>query len=236
MIGISTYCLIGEPLESALDRIVALTDRVEIMDEGLHFLKDPFVLENYSAHFSLHAPFHGTNIESVFEPIRKASVGVTIECFAVASEAGAPVVIHPGYFAWESERERAGRQFKKSLDELSAAAREYSVEFSFENMGDMHFFNLQTPADLAIAPGVPFTLDVGHAHINKCLAGFLKTPFSHMHLHDNDGRRDSHGPVGSGTIDFSPVIAAMKERNATAVIEVGTFGGAQESLRILEKL
>ena len=236
MIGISTYCLIEEPLSEALDRLSAHTGLIEVMDEGLHYISSPELFGSYSADFSIHAPFHGLNIASVFEPIRTASVRVITGCFAVAAEIGAPVVLHPGYFAWENERELADRQFKKSLDELNAAAREFSVTFSFENMGGMNFFNLRTPDDLAIIGDSGFTLDVGHANLNRCLPGFLATPFSHLHLHDNNGKQDSHSAVGEGNIDFRPVISAMKQKNATAVIEVKSFDGAVESLRTLEAL
>jgi sugar phosphate isomerase/epimerase len=236
MIGISTFCLIEEPLHMALDRLSTLTDRIEVMDEGLHFVTRPDIFASYSTTFTFHAPFHGMNISSVFEPVRKASVEVLTGCFAVAAEIGAPVVIHPGYFAWKNEHEPADRQFKKSLAELDTASRELSVTFSFENMGSMNFFNLRTPADLAGIGGSSLTLDVGHAHINRCLPDFLAAPFCHMHLHDNNGKQDSHSAVGEGTIDFRPVIAAMKQKNATAVIEVSTFEGAVRSLRALEGL
>ncbi|MGB8220333.1 MAG: sugar phosphate isomerase/epimerase family protein [Methanoregula sp.] len=236
MIGISTYCLIEEPLSDALDRLSGLTDRIEVMDEGLHFAESPEIFGSYSADFTIHAPFHGLNIACVFEPIRTASIGVITDCFAVAAEIGAPVVLHPGYFAWENERELADRQFRKSLAELTAAAREFSVEFSFENMGSMNFFNLRTPDDLAIIGDSKFTLDVGHANLNGCLPGFLKTLFSHMHLHDNTGKQDSHSTVGEGNIDFHQVISAMKRKNATAIIEVKSFDGAVKSLRALEAL
>ncbi len=86
-------------------------------------------------------------------------------------------------------------------------------------MGDMHFFNLQTPGDLDLIEGCDFALDTGHAHVNNCLLGFLQVGFSHMHIHDNDGRRDSHSPVDKGNIDFIPVMAAMKRNHATVVMK-----------------
>lgn len=61
-------------------------------------------------------------------------------------------------------------------------ARTYSVR-------DMHFFNLRTPDDLALIKGCGFALDTGHAHINHCLPGFLQAGFSHMHIHDNNGKK-----------------------------------------------
>lgn len=236
MPGISSYCLLDMPLPQALDRLSRITDLIEVVDEGPHFIESPELLESYSADFVLHAPYHGMNIASLFEPVRTASVEVMTDCFAVAAEIGAPVVLHPGYYAWEQDREQAGRQFARSLAGLKQAALDLSVTFSFENMGDMNYFNLRTPADLAMTDGTPFTLDVGHANLNGCLPGFLETRISHAHLHDNDGRRDTHSPVGDGKIAFGPVIEEIRRDGATAVIEVKTLEGVTRSLRALEGL
>jgi len=236
MFGVSTYCLLGEPLNEALDRISGITDLIEVVDEGRHFVTDASLFENYSGDFILHAPYHGMNIACLFESIRKASVEVMTDCFSVAADIGAHVVLHPGYFAWEQERELAHRQFGKSLQELRDAARELSVTFYFENMGDMNFFNLRTPKDLALIEDVGFALDVGHANLNHCLTGFLDVGIDHMHIHDNDGKKDTHSPVGEGEIDFPPVIAALQSNRSTSVIEVKTFDGVLKSIDVLERI
>jgi sugar phosphate isomerase/epimerase len=236
MLGVSTYCLMDTPLQEALDRLSAITTLIEVMDEGPHFVHDASLFESYSADFVLHAPYHGMNIASLFEPIRVASVRVMTDCFSVATGTNAEVVLHPGYYAWEQEREQADRQFKKSLTELCDAARELSVTFWFENMGDMHFFNLRTPEDLDLIEGCGLALDTGHAHINRCLPGFLQAGFCHMHIHDNYGKKDTHSPVGEGDIDFIPVMAALQRNHARAVIEVKTFDGVKKSIRALEMM
>jgi len=236
MFGISSFCLLREPLAVALDRLTAVTGLIEIVDEGPHFIRDPAELENYSADFIIHAPYHGMNIACVFDAIREASVRVMTDCFSVAAEAGAAVVIHPGYHAWEQEKEVANRQFKKSLHELNAAAEELSVTYYFENMGDMPHFTLQRPEDLDLIEGATFALDVGHAHLNNCLPGFLDCGFGHMHIHDNDGRSDAHSAVGEGTIDFPGVVSAMRRNHATSVIEVKTFDGVLKSMKVLEEM
>jgi len=236
MIGVSTYCFLDRPLPEALDRLSAITRLIEVVDEGPHFVHDSSLLESYSGDFVFHAPYHGINIASLFESIRVASVQVMTDCFCVAAGIGAGVVLHPGYYAWEQEREQADRQFKKSLRELSNAARELSITFWFENMGDMHFFNLQTPEDLDLIEGCGFALDTGHAHINHCLGGFLETGFSHMHIHDNNGRKDTHSAVGEGDIDFAPVMEALRRNHATSVIEVKSFDGVKKSICALERL
>jgi sugar phosphate isomerase/epimerase len=236
MIGVSTYCLMDRPLAAALDELAPLTDLIEVMDEGPHFITETDLFSGYTQKFTIHAPFHGMNIASVFEPVRKASVQVMVDCFEVAASVGAPVVMHPGYFAWEQERTASDRQFRTSLQELNVAATERSVTFWFENMGDMNYFNLRTPADLGLIGDTGLTLDTGHANLNRCLPAFLETPFRHMHIHDNKGRSDTHSPVGSGTIDFRPVMAALRQVHATAVIEVRSFVGTKSSMQVLDAL
>ena len=234
--GISSYCLIGRPLEESLTILSDMTDLIEVMDEGYHFITDPEVFESYSQEFVIHAPYHGMNIASLFEAVRKASVEVMTDCFAVAAEIGAPVVMHPGYHAWDQEKKAADRQFQRSLHELVDAAADLSLTFWFENMADMNYFHLRTPDEIALLGDSGFTLDTGHANLNHCLPGFLAAPFSHMHIHDNDGRRDTHSAIGEGIIDFRPVIAALRRTGATAVIEMKDFDGVVRSREALAGL
>jgi len=235
MPGISTCCLISEPLVAALDRLAPLTDLIEVMDEGPHFISDTGLFEGYSQKFILHAPFHGINIASSFEAIRRASVQVTSDCFRAAAAIGAEgVVVHPGYYAWEEEKEAADRQFRKSLRELRKVAHEHSVTFWFENMGNMNFFNLRTPADLALVGKTGLVLDTGHAFLNGCLDEFLRIPFRHMHIHDNTGRSDTHSAIGEGNIDFQPVKKALERTGATAVFEMKDLRSVVKSLEAFD--
>lgn len=231
MFGISTYCLHDEPLATALDRIAPLTHHIEVMDEGLHYLENADLLATHSCRYTIHAPSRGTNLASLLEPIRRASVEVMAGCFRIAGEVGAGVVLHPGYFAWENEREKAEQQLRLSLVELQEFAHEYSIEFFVENMGNWEYFLLKTPDELPLIDGCSFALDVGHAHQNRCLPSFLATSRArHFHLHDNDGTTDTHATVGDGTIDFGAVMRAVRASGVRPVIEVATFEGVKKSL------
>jgi len=236
MLGISTLCLLDEPLPTALDRIAGVTGSIEVMDEGRHFLSDAEPLLSHTCTFSLHSPCRGTNIASLLEPIRRASVEVIAECFAIAAEVDAHVVVHPGYFAWPGERDQAQKQLARSLAALSCAARDCGITCSVENMGNWEHFLFKTPAEFPLTGDCGFTLDVGHAHQNHCLAAFLGHPAQHYHLHDNDSTADSHVAVGRGTIDFGPVMAAVQKSGGSPVIEVADFDGAVASFRVLEKM
>jgi len=237
MPGISTCCLMSEPLATALDRLAPLTGLIEVMDEGPHFISDTGLFEGYTQKFVLHAPFHGINIASRFESIRSASVQITSDCFVTAAAIGAEgVVVHPGYYAWEQEKEAADGQFRKSLRELRKEAEEHSVTFWFENMGNMNFFNLRTPEGLTLIGKTGLALDTGHAFLNGCLDEFLRFPFRHMHIHDNKGRSDTHSAIGEGTIDFLPVKIALERSAATAVFEMKDLESVRRSLKAFDTI
>lgn len=234
--GISTYCLHQRPLPEVLDALAPLTDCVEVMDDGPHFLNDAVPLENHSFRYCFHAPARGVNIASLHEPIRKASVQVLVQCFDVASDVDGPVVIHPGYFTWPGEREPAEQRFHRSLSELRREADQRGVRFFIENMGNWDYFFLRFPEEVPMLDDIDLALDVGHANLNGCLDGFLSCRIAHVHLHDNDGTKDSHAPVGSGTIDFRPVMDAVRRDGANPIIEVETLEGVLRSLDALKAL
>jgi sugar phosphate isomerase/epimerase len=233
MFGVSSFCLHQEPLSLALDQLSQVTELVEIMDDGLHFIESTDLLENYSLTYTFHAPSRSINIASIHEPIRKASVEVIGTSFGLAGEVNADIIVHPGYFAWEEERGKALRQFRKSLHDLTMIAEDYSVRFFLENMGNWNYFFLRKPSEIDILGDFGLALDVGHAHLNHCLDEFLLLPFRHVHLHDNNGIEDTHSPVGSGSIDFTSVMEAVHRDGATAVIEVATLEGVIESMKAL---
>ena len=234
--SISTHCLHSIPLDAALEKLAPHTKYVEIMDDGPHFMTDAGTLLSYSYKYSIHAPARGVNPASVLEPIRRAALEVIRDTFSIAAEVNAPVVIHPGYSAWEYERDLANKNLRLSLAQIHLDAEEYGVTYYIENMGNWGYFYLQTPADIGLLNGAGFCLDVGHA--NECgnLPEFLDIPFSHIHLHDNNGKHDTHSAIGDGTIDFHPVMNKIRENKiAHPVIEVGTFEGALSSLATLKE-
>ncbi len=236
MLGISTFCLHDLPLPEALGMLREYTDTVEIMDDGNHYLETAEPLESHDLRYFFHSPSRGVNIASLREPIRRASVEVIVQCFSVAAEADAPVVIHPGYFAWKEERDRAVGQFRRSLGDLKKAAGDLSVTFFIENMPAWEYFFLRYPDEIPLLDGQGFALDVGHANLNGCLPGFLEQGMAHVHLHDNDGRTDSHDAVGKGSIDFRSVMRAVERDRAPAIVEVATLGGVLVSMKALDRL
>ena len=226
MPGISTCCLMTEPLTAALDRLAPLTDLIEVMDEGPHFITDTGLFESYTQKFILHAPFHGMNIACALRahPQGERAGDDRTVLSRRCSNRCAGVVIHPGYYAWEQEREAGGPAVQKVPAGTEACSPRALGHVLVREHGE---HELLQPADtrrtFALIGETGLALDTGHAHLNGCLDEFLKTPFCHMHIHDNKGKSDTHSAIGEGTIDFKPVIRALERTGATAVLEMKDF-------------
>ena len=55
-------------------------------------------------------------------------------------------------------------------------------------------------------PGLRLALDTGHANLNGGVAAELWRPaglLATTHVHDNNGRQDTHLPPGHGTVDWT---------------------------------
>jgi sugar phosphate isomerase/epimerase len=64
-------------------------------------------------------------------------------------------------------------------------------------------------------PHLGIALDVGHAHLRggdpAAAARRLAPHLRHVHLHDNHGARDEHLPPGQGSIEWIPLLAALRD-------------------------
>ena len=98
------------------------------------------------------------------------------------------------------------------------------VPVAVENMPEREYSHFTAPGDVDLQ-GLGFALDVGHAALTGTLDAWLSHPGArlvHVHLHDNDGPggEDEHRPLGHGTMDVAPVLAAARAARATMVLEL----------------
>jgi sugar phosphate isomerase/epimerase len=104
-----------------------------------------------------------------------------------------------------------------ALEDINLFARERGVEVLLENIPNqlssaerlVHFLE-QTHLNMS------FCLDVGHANMNEGVStafGILKGRMRSTHLHDNDGKEDSHlWPFFSqgGTVDWKQTVQLLR--------------------------
>jgi len=170
------------------------------------------------------------------EPIRRARIELMEECFAIAAEVNAPLVIHPGYFAWAEERSKSEKQLQRSLLDLNSLSQEYPIPFFFKYREYGEYFFLKNPGGTFSYWQSAYALDVGHAHQNKCFPAFLRHRTGHYHLNDNRGSEDSHDTVGARTIDFKEVMAVVNNSAIIPILEISSYVGVLQSIEYIRAL
>ncbi len=189
----------------------------------LHTLK-----EEYALTYTLHAPFCGVNLASVNPNIRKASVDEILNSIDYASRLGcALVVVHPGVVSYPrslSAFQRAAQENElNSFLQICEQAERYKLLVCIENMPRLPpaFKETWTGDDMlrivdsCESPYVQIALDVGHCNttdipITSMIKKFDKH-IKHVHIHDNDGIRETHSIVGQGSINWQSVIRALRD-------------------------
>lgn len=142
----------------------------------------------------------------------RESVDDLKRCIDWLQEAGGThLVIHPGGLSLPVDRDPRRASLARGLTELADHAQGSRAVVCVENMppgvhpGSLmsELFELVRELD---RPELALALDTGHAHISADLcaetaaAGDL---LATTHVHDNDGRRDSHDAPGRGSIDWA---------------------------------
>ncbi len=192
---------------------------------------------------SIHGRF-GPDLDpsSPDETVRRASVQTYRREGELALQLGAwGVVVHPAPAAPNtriSPQVRASRvgPLKQSLGELAAIGEELGVTWLIENLpSEMYIGN--DPVQLADLvreldhPRVRMCFDTGHANMTAdavTAARAARDVIAYLHIHDNDGRRDSHEVPGDGTIDWPALAATLASLPASTPAMLELFRSEEE--------
>ncbi len=168
------------------------------------------------------------------ESIRRASIAELLDAATVAAGLGAgKVVLHPPPVNGLGPQvpELSGRYVEQALRQVLEHCFRLELVVCLENMFPVYggfWLPEHFAAWLEEYPGLRLTLDAGHANIGRGSAGAMAfvrrfgPRIGHLHLSDNDGRRDRHLPLGEGTVDFRSLAAATAglDPDLTVTLEV----------------
>jgi len=180
---------------------------------------------------SVHAPFYRTVADAAQGRFLSISAAEEAERRAAVNEASLLLkemplrttdllVLHPGApgdFAGAGCMDR----LYASIEELLALAAERGVRIALENMpfhgaGCAEMLNL---VDWFHSPNLGLGFDLGHANLldssPELLAECLARSWV-IHVHDNDGKRDSHLLPFEGTIDWQAFAACLQRSRPRA--------------------
>ena len=165
-------------------------------------------------------------IGSPIKSMREASVLEAKRYFEVFSKLNVKyVTIHanwpPGTFSTKE-----GVKFQvETLKKLVTVAKEYNLELVYESI-DTEKDDIKSVSEiLKKVSGLYLHIDIGHVNLfGRKPEQFIKKfhkKLKHIHLHDNDGNRDLHIPMGTGKIDWKNLIKILKKYyNGTITLEI----------------
>ena len=155
------------------------------------------------------------------------------------------VVFHAGYDERRYHAHRA-EWLSGSLatwEPLMQQAEEMGVVIHLENVYEQTPEMILTLIEEMDSENLGFCLDMGHMNVfgEVALAEWLDALGPHLkevHLHDNNGHSDSHGPIGSGTAPFKELFQYLhdQEKRPLVTLEPHEEATLWASLENLEKL
>jgi sugar phosphate isomerase/epimerase len=137
----------------------------------------------------------------------------------LAGAGGRCLVVHPGGLSDAADADRRRGVLVENLRTLAQHAAERSLTLGVENMPPgVHPGSRMADLASIVAevgrPEVGLTLDTGHANLNTDAAAETRAAGARLrstHVHDNDGRTDSHLPPGHGTVNWREWRRALDE-------------------------
>jgi len=195
---------------------------------------------------TLHAPFNDMMPGAFDKHILKATRDKLRRCFDLI-EIFRPgsVVCHLGYldcvhgYHLQQWLDTSLETWRMLLEVAEGLDTPVMFENTYEFGPRIHKLLLESLA----SPSARFCLDVGH------LLAFARTPWQkwlsilepwlgEIHLHDNNGIRDDHLPIGRGCFDFAPFFAYLQEKELKPIftLEPRSESDFWESLNGLDRL
>ncbi|OKY77873.1 MAG: Sugar phosphate isomerase/epimerase [Candidatus Methanohalarchaeum thermophilum] len=227
-------------------------DGLEILSQSKHALDNETIkkfktaIKDISFDLTVHAPFKGINLSSFNDKIWNRSIKKLEKNIEKAASLKAEhVTIHPGYTEEMSNylpNEEWNRNFE-AFKRLAKVAEENEIMIGVENMPNMSHLRYKTPEEIIglinsiESENLSLSFDVGHAHTNGVVQEFLEhlDKVSHVHLHDNFGKKDQHLQIGRGDINFETVFSKLENYDGIFVIEGRNIKEGKRSMKNIKK-
>lgn len=195
-------------------------------------------LEGLGVEFTLHAPTaDGKNLPIDLGVYGKEPVKRMEKVIRIASHLGAEVIVLHGGDIRKSYT-KAYVNTLRHLRGLKPIAEDHGVKLVVENLFEGRIGALPHELLTFISEGFELCFDIGHAFLTSMSSGLRIDEFnvifpytSHLHIHDNNGSRDEHRPLGEGMICFSYVGRVVELTKAErAVMEIRRYSGKDSVL------
>jgi sugar phosphate isomerase/epimerase len=201
----------------------AVLDQIEKHD--LETLIDRF---DWGPKLTLHAPFMDMNPGAMDPMVRSVTQVRFRQLLNVAAILKPRVaVFHAAYDRWRYNGRR-DIWLENSLDtwlKVMDSASKIGLRVAVENVFDEDPEALQMLIEKINNPDFGFCFDTGHFNLFSTvpMEKWFESLGGHLmevHLHDNDGKADSHWALGRGGIDFERFFVLMSEHSPVPVFTI----------------
>jgi len=210
-------------------------------------LEDPKGIRSYAEErevfLTLHLPYIDINLSSFNDLIWEKSIESVRRSLSYAHDVGAKrVVLHCGSTPIKHPiiSYMAKRNLKKALFIILEESKKYDIETTLENSyfdeNDVFYKVEEFKRFVESFKGeLKVCFDFGHAHISsqgisKSLE-VLKPLITHIHIHDNFGKKDDHLPLGKGSIDFTDYLEFIRNFNGSIILEINSLHDTKETMK-----
>jgi len=210
---------------------------------------------SYGLTYTMHAPFCSVNLASINPKLRETSVNEIVNSITYANDLGCElVVVHPGIVSYPRNLPKFERISKAnehdSFTQICEKAEDEKILVCLENMPRLPQALKQTWTGEALVQIVnefgsiflQLALDVGHCNTTDVpipqMIRYFGSRIKHVHIHDNDGYRESHSIVGQGSVPWRAVVETLREirYNGLLIDEHRTIEGQKLGKDYLESI
>ncbi|MDD1725645.1 MAG: sugar phosphate isomerase/epimerase [Euryarchaeota archaeon] len=233
--------------------LVSEYPHVHYSKSNVHMLTE--LKSSYELTYTMHAPFCSVNLASINPKLREASANEIVHSITYANELGCElVVVHPGIVGYprnlpKFEQISRDNQYE-SFVQICEKAEEEKILVCVENMPRLPQALKQTWTGESLVQIVDefgsiflqLALDVGHCNTTDIpipqMIRYFGSRIKHVHIHDNDGYRESHSIVGQGSVPWRSVLETLHEirYNGLLIDEHRTSEGQKLGKEYLEPI
>ena len=165
-------------------------------------------------------------IGSPVKRLRKAAIEELREYFKVFNKLEVNLVtVHANWPSGIFTQEEGIKFQVETLKKVIEIAKNYEITIIYEPTPMYHDSIENTEKILSLVPELYLHFDIGHANLwgrkpDKFFKKFYRK-IKHIHLHDNDGMRDLHLPMGCGVIEWRVLLPLIKRHySGTITLEI----------------
>jgi len=232
-------CLSGYENENdILPKLEELNVGIELQSYGLKGVTSPLlweekmkqhkkIIKNFSGRIAIHGPFVGiqyTHRDYLFKKAVKNRMQLTYE---MAKELKPEILVfHSGIIGnikrWKLEDFWLGETTKFWKEEIKKYKKE-GIKIVIENLVEESPDILIELCDAVNSNSFSLCMDIGHMNVFSELSPSdwvkkMDKRLQYVHLHDNNGEKDEHLPVGKGNIDFESFFNSIKNTGNDIII------------------